>query len=290
VKVFYLEYLGYSVELPLGETVVGRDIRCGVRFNDSAISRRHLRFVREADAVTVEDLGSMNGTLKDGAPIVGMVALKDADTIVIGNRSLKVRIVSDFDDEPSTRRLESLANLSVVAQRDGTQRSTKRLADATFEHCPRCGAAVGATAVECARCKYRWGNLRSMRLTVDPLDRTDRHVIDDRSDRRRSERHSIELPVVYASQELEIEVMTRDLSHTGLFVCSQVLEPLGTRCELTILVEGGPPVRLHGVVRRVVDREQVGGEPVGLGIEFVNIGANERAWLDIAIAQMSDSE
>ncbi len=58
------------------------------------------------------------------------------------------------------------------------------------------------------------------------------------------------------SSELEIEATTRDLSTSGVFVCTQVLEPLGTTCELTLLVDGGPPVHVKGVVRRVVERDE----------------------------------
>ena len=47
----YIEYLGDSIELPIGETVIGRDVGCAMRFNDSAVSRRHLRFVRRQDDV-----------------------------------------------------------------------------------------------------------------------------------------------------------------------------------------------------------------------------------------------
>ena len=42
----YLEYLGDAVELPIGETVIGRDIGCSLRFNDPSVSRRHLKIVR----------------------------------------------------------------------------------------------------------------------------------------------------------------------------------------------------------------------------------------------------
>jgi hypothetical protein len=96
---------------------------------------------------------------------------------------------------------------------------------------------------------------------------------------RRHERQAIELGLVYVSSELEIEVTTRDLSVSGVFVCSQVLDPVGTACHLTFLVDGGPPLHIDGIVRRVVDHDHKTGEPIGLGVEFVDVGDHELAWI-----------
>jgi len=58
---------------PAGEIVIGRDPGCDVRIDDPSLSRRHVR-LRIADGITVEDLGSSNGTfvagrrLKPGVP------------------------------------------------------------------------------------------------------------------------------------------------------------------------------------------------------------------------------
>src|SRR5438067_9911139 len=101
----YLEYMGYSVELPGGDTVVGRDVTCSLRFNDSAISRRHLRISREGGDVFVEDLGSTNGTELNGNLIEGRTQVSDRDTIRVGEHYLQVRFTDDNADQPSTRRL-----------------------------------------------------------------------------------------------------------------------------------------------------------------------------------------
>ena len=68
-----------------------------------------------------------------------------------------------------------------------------------------------------------------------------------------------------------------------------VLDPIGTACELTLLIDGGPPLHVGGIVRRVVEHEQAGLEPVGLGIEFVDVGQPERKWLDFALQRMDDT-
>jgi pSer/pThr/pTyr-binding forkhead associated (FHA) protein len=48
-----LDYLGDSIELPFGDTIVGRDLSCQMRLNDPSVSRRHVRFVVRRDDATV---------------------------------------------------------------------------------------------------------------------------------------------------------------------------------------------------------------------------------------------
>ena len=88
------------------------------------------------------------------------------------------------------------------------------------------------------------------------------------------------------SSELEIEATTRDLSHSGVFVRTQILDPVGTTCRLTILIDGGPPLEVRGVVRRVVHTHDH-DEEIGLGVELTGLGRQERAWLDAVLARMT---
>jgi hypothetical protein len=281
----YLEYLGDSVELPVGETVIGRDVGCALRFNDPSVSRRHVRFVRRAvhAEVFVEDLGSSNGTMLNGRSVTAPLRVLDGDKLVIGTRELVIRIPEFDGDEPPTLNLSDLS--AHAAQKGIRATTTTTQVPVTVppplranQRCPRCGAAVNAEDDECVTCSYRWGSFRAAASTLlksNPLNR------------RRHERHEVELHIVYVSSELEIEASTRDLSVSGVFVCSQVLEPLGTTCELTLLLDGGPPLHIRGIVRRVVDREHGEASPVGLGIEFVGIGPAERTWLDAVVARQN---
>jgi len=271
VLVYYLEYGGYWVELPRGDTLIGRDVHCALRFNDPAVSRQHLRIERRGGDVVIEDLGSSNGTLVNGAELAGARKLVDNDRIRLGARELAFRVIDDeAEEQQSTRREVSLATFS---QLDATHRPTTpqphSVGAKRSQRCPKCGAAVVAGDARCASCGHDWDQVRPRAATLESYDR------------RGHERVAIELHLVYRSAELEIEATTRDLSNSGVFVCTQVLEPMGTQCELTILVDGGPPVSHGGVVRRVV--EQAGSEPVGLGIEFVAVGDAERRWLDAAV-------
>jgi hypothetical protein len=280
----YIEYLGDSVELPIGETVVGRDVGCALRFNDPAVSRRHLRFIRRQGDVFVEDLGSANGTLLNGRKVAAAIRVRDRDVIVLGSRELTLRVWSSTAEEPPTMNLRDLsAAADVRQQRYPTSQLPITVPPpmSANQRCPRCGAAVSSNDEECANCKFKWGTFRPTAPT---------HITENPLSRRRHERHSLELHLVYVSSELEIEATTRDLSESGVFVCSEVLDPLGTECQLTILVDGGPPLHIQGVVRRVVEHKEVGQEPTGLGIEFVNIGAAERAWLKTTVAHIEERE
>jgi hypothetical protein len=275
----YLEYLGDAVELPIGETVIGRDIGCSLRFNDPSVSRRHLKIVRRHDDVFVEDLNSSNGTLLNNRSVKSPIRVLDGDHILVGTRELIIRIPSGDLEEPVTLDLTELATHSGVAHARVATTKVPVMVPPPLpanQRCPRCGAAVSYDDDECVTCHYRWGGFRAAattKLDANPLNR------------RRHERHTVELHLLYISSELEIEATTRDLSTSGVFVCTQVLEPLGTACELTLLVDGGPPVHVSGVVRRVVEREESEMGSVGLGIEFTNIGASELTWIEAFVAK-----
>jgi adenylate cyclase len=68
---------------------VGRDCD-GVLLADSELSRRHLRLTATAGRVTVQDLGSTNGSMLDGIPIVGPTGLRDGEVVTFGNCTLEV--------------------------------------------------------------------------------------------------------------------------------------------------------------------------------------------------------
>jgi hypothetical protein len=280
VQRVHLEYLGDSVELPLGETVIGRDLSCALRFNDAAVSRKHLRFIRRQNEVFLEDLNSSNGTLLNGRTVAAALRLKDGDEVRVGSRLLTIRIV-EGDEEPAASTLvlknfnapEELKKLRATTTEVQVTQPPPMTAN---QRCPRCAAPVNMEDDECATCKFHWGEFRPMSVTdvrPNPLNR------------RRHDRKPVELSLVYSSSELEIEAMSRDLSESGVFVCSQVLDPIGTDCQLTILVDGGPPLNVNGVVRRVVDRETT-DEPIGLGVEFVKVGETELSWIRTVVSRM----
>jgi two-component system, NtrC family, response regulator AtoC len=73
------------VGLPVaGKVAVGRAPDCEIRLHDPACSRRHAQFHIAGGEVTLEDLGSHNGTRVNGQRVYGRRALASDDVIGIG--------------------------------------------------------------------------------------------------------------------------------------------------------------------------------------------------------------
>lgn len=70
--------------------VVGRDRSCDVVLADPLVSRRHARLTDLHRAITLEDLGSSNGTYVNGERITGSRSLRSGDLIAIGRYTFKL--------------------------------------------------------------------------------------------------------------------------------------------------------------------------------------------------------
>lgn len=67
-----------------GETVVGRAPDAGIVIDHPSVSRYHARLVVRADVVTIEDLGSKNGTFVRGEPVSKATSLSNGDPVGLG--------------------------------------------------------------------------------------------------------------------------------------------------------------------------------------------------------------
>ena len=75
-------------ELPEGETTIGRhecNIIVPARYKN--VSRRHAKFIRNGENVTLEDIGSTYGTYVNDVAIGGRSAVKVGDLIRLASRS-----------------------------------------------------------------------------------------------------------------------------------------------------------------------------------------------------------
>jgi DNA-binding winged helix-turn-helix (wHTH) protein len=83
-------------EKPLGdgEHVLGRDADVAVALSSPTVSRHHARIVIAGETVTLEDLGSKNGTYVRGQAVTSPVELADGDQIRIGAFELTFRRVT----------------------------------------------------------------------------------------------------------------------------------------------------------------------------------------------------
>jgi diguanylate cyclase (GGDEF)-like protein len=70
------------------EMVLGRGQGCDLQLDDPALSRRHCRISRIADGLTIEDLGSSNGTFVDGSAVRSALKLEEGAHIHLGRHTV----------------------------------------------------------------------------------------------------------------------------------------------------------------------------------------------------------
>ncbi|MFZ5468212.1 MAG: adenylate/guanylate cyclase domain-containing protein [Myxococcota bacterium] len=84
-------YFDTTYDLPEGATTMGRADENDIVLSGDLVSRRHARFLVKGAALSMEDLGSRNGTQVNGQELKGRVALKPGDTVSVGENSLTIR-------------------------------------------------------------------------------------------------------------------------------------------------------------------------------------------------------
>jgi DNA-binding winged helix-turn-helix (wHTH) protein len=100
----WLVWNDQTFSLAAGENVIGRDPRCAVWVDVSGVSRRHARIDVSPASVTIEDLGSSNGTFIAGRKVSAPRPLRDRDEIDLGAATMTFRAWSD-DAAAKTERI-----------------------------------------------------------------------------------------------------------------------------------------------------------------------------------------
>jgi hypothetical protein len=91
----------HAFEVSKDVTTLGRDISNDIVLNDRETSRHHLRLLRSGDTLTIEDLGSTNGTFVNGKRVSGMTPLQNGDMIGLGETvTLALESVSEASSAP----------------------------------------------------------------------------------------------------------------------------------------------------------------------------------------------
>jgi hypothetical protein len=98
-----LRFLLHELDLPIGVMIVGRDAGCHLTVNDPLISRKHLRIIVGSDRVVIEDMGSRNGVLVNGATLRAQMRLRDGDRIRAGSQEFVFRDQASTGAAPSRR-------------------------------------------------------------------------------------------------------------------------------------------------------------------------------------------
>src|ERR1051325_10241888 len=80
----------------LSQTIVlGREPSCDVVIVDRQISRFHARLTPTNEGVILEDLGSKNGTHRNGMPLTAPVVLQDGDLVSVAMAQQFLFLTSD---------------------------------------------------------------------------------------------------------------------------------------------------------------------------------------------------
>jgi len=118
------KYQGGEYPLAEGqEIVIGRSSELDMVLVEEMVSRKHARIALAEGAISIEDLGSTNGTFVNGEK-VQQGTLREGDRVLIGTNILKV--VAAQQDAEARANLKAMAVGRVSAkQSQGTQRSTE---------------------------------------------------------------------------------------------------------------------------------------------------------------------
>lgn len=263
---FVLRHDGRRILLPDGETLIGRSLECRIRFNDPAVSRRHLRILVESGCAMAWSLGA-NGTLLNGAPLTEGRLLGDGDELRLGFQRIRIDLLEDAAAPPSVRPLA----LDRVPRATGVPAIDPPALAGELTEPGEDGWRKRMT--EEVLLPSRLAEIKIPPVEVRP---------------RKSPRFAVAVPVIYSSETLIIDAVVRDLSRGGMFIATDVLDPIGTPCDVTALPEGRPGLRFAGVVAHVAD-EPSPARVHGLGIQLVRGSRDAMSWLEQTISHCSQA-
>lgn len=84
-------YFDTTYDLPEGLTSLGRADENDIVLSGDLVSRKHARITVAGDDLTIEDLGSRNGSRLNGQPFTGTAELKAGDLVHVGENTLSIR-------------------------------------------------------------------------------------------------------------------------------------------------------------------------------------------------------
>lgn len=100
----WLTHRGREFTLTEGEHIIGREPGLAVSLDSAKVSRRHARLIVREDQVTLEDLGSKNGTFVRGSRIREVAVIQPGDVIRVGGLSLVFQRATELSPTESETR------------------------------------------------------------------------------------------------------------------------------------------------------------------------------------------
>ena len=211
-------------------------------------------------------LGS-NGTLLNGSPLTEPRLVADGDEVRMGFQRLRVEVI----DEASVPAVRRPIALDQRAARGSVPISPEGVAGEYTE--------PGEEG---------WRQRRLTEEVLLPSSFAEIRIPPADVAARRSPRFLVAVPVIYSSETLIIDAVVRDLSRGGMFIATDVLDPIGTPCDVTAMPEGRPGLRFAGVVAHVADQPST-ARVHGLGIQLVDGSPDAMSWLEETISGCSQA-
>ncbi|HEU5075955.1 MAG TPA: FHA domain-containing protein [Polyangiaceae bacterium] len=128
---FRLRFLLQEIDLPQGETLIGRSTACHITLEDPLVSRTHARITVADDQAVVEDLGSRNGLLINGERIQGPTSLSDGSRIRVGTQEF---VLGCILESQTTRKIGQDTGFLCHCAACGLPYPNK------MSECPNCGS------------------------------------------------------------------------------------------------------------------------------------------------------
>ncbi len=85
---------GESLDLAPGEHQIGTGSAAAIQLRDKDVSFKHAKLVVDGEAVFLEDLKSKSGTFVNGERVDARVALRNLDTVSVGQAELRIECAS----------------------------------------------------------------------------------------------------------------------------------------------------------------------------------------------------
>lgn len=138
--------LGRKFDLIKSPVIVGRSSKADIQIDQESVSRNHARIVNREGKVTIEDLGSTNGSYVNDEQISGEFAVRNGDLVKIGRTIFKFiaggNIEAAYHDE--IYRLTTVDGLTQVFNRRYFEETLER----ELSRCNRYGRALSLVMLD----------------------------------------------------------------------------------------------------------------------------------------------